>query len=63
MRDRWLLRGAWTHLETPLRCGLWVYQRSLLWRALLALRAAANVRTARLSDYWLRWRLRLPEHR
>ena len=63
MRDRWLLRHGWGQLETPLRHGLWVYQRNLLRRALLALRASVNVRSAQLSHYWLQWRLRQPLER
>jgi len=63
VRQRWLLKLAWGPLEMPLRRGLWVYQRDLLRRAFVAMRAAVNVRTSRLSDYWLRWRLRMPAQR
>ena len=62
-RERWLVRLAWEPLEAPLRRGLWVYQRNLLRRALVALRASVNVRTSRLSNYWLHWRLRMPAQR
>ena len=63
MHQRWLLKLAWGPLELPLRRGLWVYQRDLLRRAFVAMQAAVNVRTSRLSDYWLRWRLRMPAQR
>ena len=63
MRERQLVRGAWSVLVQPLQRGLWAYQQALLRKAFLALRAAPTVKAALISGFWLHWRVRKPLQR
>lgn len=62
-RERQLLRSAWRALVQPLQLGRWAHQRALLRRAFLALRAAPTVKAARISAFWVAWRVRAPLQR